>query len=1149
MQTMSLKQKIGFDPQSTPRQRAKERRKLQRYINLKLIANGMLTSDGNYDDVSLGLLDSHREKIRLLLEHRCAADKRIEDFMARHFYGHDSDNPLRLPPRTLVLDRHGMARELSLPASGDEFASKYVQSYRVANGILHNPRNDRRTTKGTFHVAEGGLPIPRDKIAVPKKVFAELFRIAVSPPADLCNLPFSSKASCFVSLLLRPLVSPGVSGFTNEKRMEIRFFTPGGLVSNLDFVESIFGNAGDAYLPENDAGLDVEHWSGHTGAVILAPHLEEMTKKQVGLPHIEKATERQRQDGMYWQQEHELYNDGSPFKLTCRTAEGVIITLISDNYFGYCKKEVKTQISFAANLLGNAEEEHSGGVIAFASYNLGHDFRVDSRKYNDLTLGDVVHSYPDSIELNSQGYAQDRNFPALYYIPEDAFASIRTQDISWSHDGEIHKLPLLPGNIYMTPSGFRIRMEKHPAAPSWRLRGTVGEGVFCHKPCTVSGGGKSEISKSLLDYMLYGPIFVVDQGKDLELVQKIFDKDYAQRWQQGSPQFSIYKQRPSRSILSEERSLGSVIKLLTPSQEYSEEYNTWLARIPNHIYAIAFIIKRFYKPEWGEKWRDLFRVDIINGSPGHELKYENRKLVGTYLRVGLIGEHTWRTFKCRQDFLAAEKLQTEDDISASIVVPAKSPGIADPDISVSMKFSENCEFRLFQRPDDAIHRGLDKQTELDMSQGEAFFSNFEPLTREQVFEMTQKAADFEQFSKPMRHFLRGVSESSHKYAVCSASPRLIDGVPSKNPRYLQDRLDLISPIERYASEMGVRLFRGIPANKPLQQPVNAVLIGRQNNPPDPGSSIRGLAVYNPIHYQELPELFMDFIVSLTGKSPSTTGFGSEGALTKGPFNSLRPAADLNAAMVSYALTGLGGFSTAAGFIGPNVQMGHDISLLVPEIWCRLIPQERDPVYLISQELLEKLHDYEDDNGIVPASRLGYRINASFIRRYFGRVFDNPAMVFDDAILRPETQDSEAFADGVRYIAEAHETTARQYFEDGSIEAVCPPLKALLSIMAYGDYDGMKHNSPEFREMFTREAVLNSDWYHTRLKTKQVRDIHHATRLLGHLDKVCDSDVTGEISARLDLESRRNYAQAELERCSDPDYLVFIRGSLGAQPFE
>ena len=48
---------------------------------------------------------------------------------------------------------------------------------------------------------------------------------------------------------------------------------PASLVSNLDFVEGIFGNGGDPYLPENDAALDVAHWTGHTGCVILAPHL------------------------------------------------------------------------------------------------------------------------------------------------------------------------------------------------------------------------------------------------------------------------------------------------------------------------------------------------------------------------------------------------------------------------------------------------------------------------------------------------------------------------------------------------------------------------------------------------------------------------------------------------------------------------------------------------------------------------------------------------------------------------------------------------------------------------------------------------------------------------------------------------------------
>ena len=159
--------------------------------------------------------------------------------------------------------------------------------------------------------------------------------------------------------------------------MEIRFFAPGSLVSNLDFVESIFGNAGDPILPENDAGLDVEHWTGHTGCVILAPHLTQLTKKELGLPHWDAATERQRRDGMCWRDPDERYNDGRAFKLTCRSAAGVIVTIIADNYFGYCKKEVKTQISFAANLSGNLEEEHSGGALAFASYNLGNEFDAE----------------------------------------------------------------------------------------------------------------------------------------------------------------------------------------------------------------------------------------------------------------------------------------------------------------------------------------------------------------------------------------------------------------------------------------------------------------------------------------------------------------------------------------------------------------------------------------------------------------------------------------------------------------------------------------------------------------------------------------------------------------------------------------------------
>jgi len=105
----------------------------------------------------------------------------------------------------------------------------------------------------------------------------------------------------------------------------------------------------------------------------------------------------------------------------------------------------------------------------------------------------------------------------------------------------------------------------------------------------------------------------------------------------------------------------------------------------------------------------------------------------------------------------------------------------------------------------------------------------------------------------------------------------------------------------------------------LLQPVGAVLPGRRNNPPDSKAGIRPLAVYGPIHYQELPELFMDFVCSLTGKSPSTTGAGSEGALTKGPFNALVPTSDLNNALLGFILTGYSGFTTAAGHIGHKIQ--------------------------------------------------------------------------------------------------------------------------------------------------------------------------------------------------------------------------------------
>ena len=197
------------------------------------------------------ILARQRELSRRLSDRLCPVDTRIQNFLTAYLA--DVGPAPQLPGRTLVLDQAGLARGMSLPAKGDCFKSPLLSSYRLHNGVLHNPANDRRTTAGVFHIAEGGLPIPDDKLAVPKLAFSKLLEMALNPPAESMQLPFTAgqadAAMCFVSLLLRPLVVPAVPGFTTEKRMETRFFVPGGLVANLDFVESIFGNAGDPYLP------------------------------------------------------------------------------------------------------------------------------------------------------------------------------------------------------------------------------------------------------------------------------------------------------------------------------------------------------------------------------------------------------------------------------------------------------------------------------------------------------------------------------------------------------------------------------------------------------------------------------------------------------------------------------------------------------------------------------------------------------------------------------------------------------------------------------------------------------------------------------------------------------------------------------------
>ena len=117
----------------------------------------------------------------------------------------------------------------------------------------------------------------------------------------------------------------------------------------------------------------------------------------------------------------------------------------------------------------------------------------------------------------------------------------------------------------------------------------------------------------------------------------------------------------------------------------------------------------------------------------------------------------------------------------------------------------NCEYRFFQRPDDAIIRGYDKQAEIDLSSAGSFLSNYEPLDRDDATEEIEDAIRFGQYTEPMQSMIREFdANSSPDYYSTNANPRIVDGKPTKNPRYLQVRPDLRDQRSVYLADISSR---------------------------------------------------------------------------------------------------------------------------------------------------------------------------------------------------------------------------------------------------------------------------------------------------------------------------------------------------------
>src|SRR5690606_23669487 len=238
------------------------------------------------------------------------------------------------------------------------------------------------------------------------------------------------------------------------------------------------------------------------------------------------------------------------------------------------------------------------------------------------------------------------------------------------------------------------------------------------------------------------------------------------------------------------------------------------------------------------------------------------------------------------------------------------------------------------------------------------------------------------------------------------------------------------------------------------------------------------------------------------------------------------------------------FSTPAGHVGHKYRVDHDISLLMPEIWARMSDEERDANTLIAGGYLERIEDFKAGSRTVEASRLGWRINEKFLHNFFGRVFSEPTSVFPADMLQPELQSREDFIAGVNNIVESQRQAALFYFEDGSVDAACPPLKALLHVMAHGQYEGMTLQSKELRALFNTDNIRQSEWYRARLERQKQHDIAQWAARVDYLHAFIRQPHNRKPATALKPAERLAVAEKRLAEAQKPGYVKSLVGTIG-----
>ena len=100
-------------------------------------------------------------------------------------------------------------------------------------------------------------------------------------------------------------------------------------------------------------------------------------------------------------------------------------------------------------------------------------------------------------------------------------------------------------------------------------------------------------------------------------------------------------------------------------------------------------------------------------------------------------------------------------------------------------------------------------------------------------------------------------------------------------------------------------------------------------------------------------------------------------------------------------------------------------------------------------------------------------------------------------------------------------------------------------MAYGEHEGKTLDDPAIRSMFTRDYLLQSDWYHERLLIKQKRDAALWKMNRDYVEQKMDELKEEETDSWADMQERIEKAEHMIEWVRSQSYLDRLQGTLGA----